>query len=152
MLCSKFFIYFGSQHVNKMLATKSTIFQRFANLPLNDALCEPISFSLCMSARSAVSKVLVSQALSGLPWLTLAHFYLWLTLSLSLLLISAHCGSLWLDKPARLTIVPICQIRYKRKQIVGQWHYLTLTHFGSLWLCPAHSGSLWLALTLTLAL
>ena len=80
------------------------------------------------------------------PGSLLLTFYLWLTLSLSLLLISAHCGSLWLDKPARLTIVPICQIRYKRKQILGQWHYLTLTHFGSLWLTLArsnsHSGSL----------
>ena len=28
----KFFIYFGSQRVNKILATKSTVFQHFANL------------------------------------------------------------------------------------------------------------------------
>ena len=76
-----------------MLATKSTIFQRFANLPLNDALCEPISFSLCMSARSAVSKVLVSQALSGLPWLTLAHF---LSLAHSVTVTPTHYGSLGL--------------------------------------------------------
>ena len=36
----------------------------------------------------------------------------------------------WLDKPARLTIVPdcvtICQIRYKKKEIVRRWHCLCI--------------------------
>ena len=118
-----------------------------ANLPLI-ALSRFVSQSPthCL-AWCAVSKVLVSQDLSGLLLLSLAQSSShWLTLALYQARIGFISGSLWFTQPLSGSIWLMLPLSLAHSVTA------TLATFGTLWLTLIHSDSLWLFLWLSEAL